>query len=158
MTQDVQPVPERYGTVTPSLTVEGCAEALEFYREALDAEVLASMEGPGGKVWHAEMRIGDSVVMLNDEFPEQGHGGPRRLGGTPVSLYVYVEDVDTVFRRVVDAGAEAEMEPEDMFWGDRMCAVVDPFGHRWTIATHVEDVDPGEMERRQRKAMEEWGG
>lgn len=158
MTGDAQPVPEDYGTVTPSLTVDGCAEALAFYEEALGAEVLFRSEGPGGKVWHAEIRVGDSRVMLNDEFPEHGSSAPTTLGGSAVSLWTYVEDVDAAFRRMVEAGAEGEMEPEDMFWGDRMASAVDPWGHRWSLATHLEDVSPGELERRQQAALEEWGG
>lgn len=156
MTDDVSPVPDQYGTVTPSLTISGCAEAIEFYDRALGAEELSRAEGPGGSVWHAEVRIGDSIVMLNDEFPDHGSVAPPSLGGSPVSLWIYVEDVDAAFERAVEAGAEATMEPGDMFWGDRMCAIVDPYGHEWSIATRVEDLSPEEMEERQEAALEEW--
>lgn len=156
MSREVEPIPERFGAVTPSLTIDGAAEAIEFYREALGAELLSSADGPGGQVWHAEIDVGGSVVMLNDAFPEHGSVAPTSLGGTPVTMWVYVEDVDAAFRRAVDAGAEATMEPEDMFWGDRMAGVRDPFGHEWSLATHVEDVDPEEMQRRQREARKAW--
>lgn len=158
MSEDVQPVPEEYGTVTPSLTVDGCGEALAFYEEALGAEVLSRAGGPGGKVWHAEIRVGDSRIMVNDEFPGHGASAPTTLGGSSVSLWLYVEDADAAWRRMVDAGAEGEMEPEDMFWGDRMGSVIDPWGHRWSLATRVEDLSPEELERRQQEALEEWGG
>lgn len=154
---DVRAIPQGYHTVTPSLTVKGCAEAIEFYRDAFGAEEAMRSDGPGGVVWHAEIRIGDSPVMLNDEFPDRGVTGPSTLGGSPVTLWLYVEDVDAAYRRAVDAGAESTMEPDDMFWGDRMCAVEDPYGHKWSLATHVEDVSPEEMQRRMEKARQEWG-
>lgn len=156
MADNVNPIPEGYGTVTPSLTVRDCAKALDFYKEALGAEERMRAPGPEGSVWHAEIQVGDSVVMLNDEYPEQGARGPQTLGGTPVGMWVYVEDVDAAFERAVDAGAEPSMPPADMFWGDRMGSVVDPFGHKWTFATHVEDVSPEEMQKRQKEAMEQW--
>lgn len=158
MSGDVNPVPERYGSVTASLTVDGCAEAIEFYREALGAKLVSKADGPGGRVWHAEIEIGDSVVMLNDEFPEHGSVAPPSVGVSPVKVWLYVEDVDAAFRRAVDAGAEAAMEPDDMFWGDRMASVVDPFGHRWSLASRVEELSPQEMARRPEEALEDWGG
>lgn len=157
MSDNVSPIPEGYHTITPSLTIRDCAKAIEFYQEAFGAEERMRAPGPDGSVWHAEIQIGDSVVMLNDEFPEQGAHGPQALGGSPVGMWVYVEDVDQAFERAVDAGAEVSMPPADMFWGDRMGALVDPFGHKWTLATHVEDVSPEEMKERQKAAMEEWG-
>jgi PhnB protein len=156
MATDVKPIPDGYRTVTPALTIRDCARAIEFYKKAFGAQERMRAEGPGGKVWHAEVTIGDSIVMVNDEFPEQGGVAPSTIGGTPVGLWIYSEDVDAAYARAVEAGAETDMEPGDMFWGDRMCALRDPFGHKWTIATHVEDVSPEEMERRQKKAMEEW--
>lgn len=158
MSGEIAPVPERYGSVTPSLTVDGCAEAIDFYERALGAELIQKADGPGGRVWHAEIEVGGSVVMLNDEFPEHGSVAPPSLGGSPVTIWLYVEDVDAAFRRAVDAGAEATMEPEDMFWGDRMASVVDPFGHRWSLASRVEELSPEEMARRQEEALEDWGG
>lgn len=158
MTGEVNPVPEQYGSVTPSLTIRDCAEAIEFYERALGAEEISRAEGPGGSVWHAEIRVGDSIVMVNDEYPDQGSVSPEALGGSPVSLWVYVEDVDAAFERAVEAGAEATMEPDDMFWGDRMCAIVDPYGHEWSLASRVEDLSREEMERRQAEALEEWEG
>ncbi len=157
MADNVKPIPEGYHTITPSLTVRDCARALEFYKEALGAEERMRAPGPDGSVWHAEIQIGDSVVMLNDEYPEQGARGPQSLGGSPVGMWVYVEDIDAAFEKAVEAGAEVTMPPADMFWGDRMGSVVDPFGHKWTFASHVEDVSPEEMEKRQKAAMEEWG-
>jgi PhnB protein len=157
MADQVHPIPEGYHTITPSLTMPDCAGAIDFYKEAFGAEERMRAPGPGGSVWHAEIQIGDSVVMLNDEFPEQGAHGPQALGGSPVGMWVYVEDVDAAFEKAVAAGAEVSMPPADMFWGDRMGALVDPFGHKWTLASHVEDVSPEEMKDRQKAAMEEWG-
>ena len=153
MATEVRPVPEGYRTITPSLTIHDCARAIEFYKEAFGAVERSRFEGPGGKVWHAEIMIGDSIVMLNDEFPDYGSLAPTTIGGTSVALWAYVEDVDEAYARAVKAGAEADMEPDDMFWGDRMCALRDPFGHKWTIATHVEDVGPEDMKRRQEAMM-----
>lgn len=149
------PIPDAYHTITPALTVSDCERALTFYKEAFGAEELMRADGPGGKIWHAEIKIGDSIVMVNDEFPEQGAVAPSGAG-SPVGLWIYSEDVDAAYERAVEAGAISDMEPEDMFWGDRMCALRDPFGHKWTIATHVEDVSPEEMEARQQAAMEQW--
>ena len=157
MAENVNPIPEGYATVTASLTVRDCAKALDFYKEALGAEERSRAPGPNETVWHAEIQVGDSVVMLNDEYPEQGARGPQSLGGTPVGLWLYVEDVEAAFEQAVDAGAEVSMPPADMFWGDRMGSVVDPFGHKWTFASRVEEVSPEEMEKRQKEAMEQWG-
>ncbi len=135
----VQPVPDRNHTVTPHLVIKGAKEALDFYQRALGAELEGSFESPDGQsVMHAEIKIGDSIVMIADEFP--GTTSPGTLGGTTVTLHLYVEDTDALFQRAVDAGCTAEMPPMDAFWGDRYATVLDPFGHRWSIATHLRDM------------------
>jgi uncharacterized glyoxalase superfamily protein PhnB len=146
----VRPIPEGYHTLTPSLTVHNASEAIEFYKRAFGAQELARAPAPDGRrIWHAELKIGDSRLMLNDEFPEMGGGrGPRSLGGTPTSLHLYVEDADAVFKRAVEAGAKVSMPLMDAFWGDRYGKVTDPFGHEWGIATHKEDVSEKEQRRR----------
>jgi PhnB protein len=144
----VQPVPEGYNTVTPYLAVENAAEAIEFYGRAFGAKERARMEGPGGAVMHAELEIGDSLIMLSDPFPQASTKPPKELGGTSVSVFLYVEDIDALYKQAVGAGATSIAEPDDMFWGDRFGAVQDPFGHTWTIATHVEEVAPEELQRR----------
>lgn len=150
---DVQPIPEGYHSLTPYLTVHDAAAALDFYREAFGAEETFRMDGPQGKVVHAEMKIGDSHVMLADELEAWGNRSPRSLGGTATSLMIYVDDSDAVFRQAVDAGATEVMPVQDHFYGDRSGSVEDPFGHRWTVATHVEDVPPEDLERRAKEAM-----
>jgi PhnB protein len=147
----VKPIPEGYHSVTPYLIVNDAAGALKFYDKAFDAKEFVRMP-MGDKVGHAEIRIGDSVVMLSDEWPDMGMLGPKSRGGTAVSLVIYVEGVDEVFKRAVNAGATEERPVQNQFYGDRSGTLVDPFGHRWTVATHVEDVSPEEMGRR----MEEW--
>ncbi len=144
----VKPVPDGYHTLTPQLTVRGAAEALDFYRRAFGAVELMRKVGPDGKVMHAEVRIGDSIVMLNDEFPNYDTRSPATLGGASGSLYVYVADVDAAFTRAVGAGASVVMPLQNMFWGDRCGKVQDPFGHAWNLSTHVEDVAPEELDRR----------
>ena len=148
--QTVRPIPQGFHSLTPSLTVHNAAEAIEFYKRAFGAQELSRAPAPDGKkIWHAEVKIGDSRLMLNDEFPEMGGGkAPRSLGGTTSSLHFYVENTDAVFKRAVDAGATADMPPSDMFWGDRYAKVTDPFGHSWGIATHIEDVSEAEQRRR----------
>ena len=143
----VEPVPQGYHSVTPYLIVDGAAAALAFYRNAFGAEELFRMP-MGERIGHAEMRIGDSTVMLADEWPDMGYVGPKTRGGSTVILMIYVPDVDAVFARAVAAGAIEERAVQDHFYGDRSGNLVDPFGHRWTIATHVEDVSPAEMQRR----------
>jgi len=143
-----KPVPEGYHTVTPYLVLQGAAAALDFYKRAFSAEELVRMPGPGGRVMHAEIKIGDSMVMLADESPERGYRGPHALGGTPVSICLYVEDVDSLAAQAVAAGAKAIRPVEDQFYGDRSGTFSDPYGHQWTISTHVEDVSPEEMHRR----------
>jgi PhnB protein len=148
-----QPIPEGYHTVTPYLAVEDATEAIEYYTKAFDAKERVRMETPDGKVGHAELEIVDSLVMLSDPFPQASTKPPNELGGTSVSVFMYVEDVDAVVKRAVDAGAMVTMEVADQFWGDRFGSVKDPFGHLWSIATHVEDVPPEEMAERAKAAM-----
>ena len=145
MTAKVQPIPEGMHTVTPHLICEGAADAIEFYKKAFNAEETARMPGPGGKLMHAAVRIGNSTVMLADAFPEHGGLGPKALKGSPVTMHVYVTDADAVFERAVAAGATVRMPIADMFWGDRYGQVTDPFGHHWSIATHVRDLTPEQM-------------
>lgn len=147
------PIPEGYHSVTAYLSLNNAAKAIEYYRNAFGAVEKVRMPGPGGKIMHAEIQIGDSVVMLADEFPEMGHKGPQTLGGTPVSLLLYVKDVDSVVKQAVSYGAEIKRPIENQFYGDRMGTIVDPFGHVWSVATHVEDVSPEEMENRMAKYM-----
>lgn len=148
MPQAVKPIPDGYHSVTPYLIVNDAAKAIEFYKAAFGATELFRMAQPDGRVGHAEIRIGDSHVMLADEFPEMGARSPRTIGGSPVSLLVYVPDVDTVVARAVSAGAQLTRPVADQFYGDRSGVVTDPFGHSWFVSTHVEDVPPDELERR----------
>ena len=149
----VKPIPEGYRTVTPYLAVDDAAEAIEYYKKAFGAKERVRMETPDEKIGHAELEIGDSLVMLSDPIPEATTRTPKELGGTSASVFLYVEDVDAVVKRAVDAGATVTMEVADQFWGDRFGSVQDPFGHSWSIATHVEDVPPEEMAERAKKAM-----
>jgi PhnB protein len=148
MAKDTQAIPKGYHTVTPSLVVAGAAKAIDFYKKALGAEELMRFPAPDGSVMHAEIKIGDSIIMLGDEMPEQGGRGPKSIGGTPVSFFVYKDDVDTAWKRAVDAGAKQIMPLDNQFWGDRTGCLEDPFGHRWWLAQHMEDVSPEEMQRR----------
>jgi PhnB protein len=149
----VKPIPEGYHTVTPYLAVDDAVEAIEYYKNAFGATERVRMEAPGGKIGHAELEIGDALVMLSDPLPQFSTRPPTELGGTSVSVFMYVEDVDAVVKRAVDAGATITMEVADQFWGDRFGSVQDPFGHLWSIATHVEDVPPEEMAERAKAAM-----
>jgi PhnB protein len=149
----VKAIPEGHHTATPYLTVDGAAKALEFYKKAFGAEETKRMDMAGGKIMHAEFRIGDSPIMLADEMPQMGNKSPKTLGGTPVSIMLYVPDVDAVFKRAITAGATERMAVMDQFYGDRTGALVDPFGHTWTIATHKEDVSSAEMKRRGEEFM-----
>lgn len=149
----VNPIPEGMHTVTPHLICAGADQAIEFYKNAFDAVELSRMPGPDGKVMHASIRIGDSVIMLNDEMPQWGSFGPKHLKGSPVTIHLYVENADAVFEQAVRAGAKVTMPVADMFWGDRYGKVEDPFGHQWSIGTHVRDVSPEEMQ----KAMAQMG-
>ena len=141
-------IPDEYPRVTPYLHVDGAKAAIDFYTTVLGAEERMRMPGPDGRIGHAELAIGDSMIMLADEFPDMGVVGPRTVGGTPVTIHVYVEDVDSVFDQAVKAGAKAVRPVEDKFYGDRGGEFEDPFGHRWSIASHIEDLTPEEMEKR----------
>lgn len=149
----VKPVPEGYHTVTPYLAVDDASAAIEYYKKAFGAKERVRMDAPGGKIGHAEIEIGDSLVMLSDPLPQATTRPPAELGGTSASVFLYVEDVDTVVRRAVDSGATVTTEVADQFWGDRFGTIRDPFGHIWSIATHVEDVAPEEMAARAKDAM-----
>lgn len=147
----VKKIPDGYSAVTPYLTVQGAAQAIEFYKKAFGAEEVMRFPMPDGKIAHAEVRIGGSIVMLHDEAPQWKAFSPQTIGDSPVSIMLYVEDVDAVVKRAVEAGAMLTMEVADQFYGDRSGAVKDPFGHKWHVATHVEDVEPDEMRRRAEK-------
>ncbi len=149
----VQPIPEGYPQVTPYLCVDGANAAIEFYATVFGATERVRMPGPNGTVGHAELQLGDSLIMLSDEYPEMGMRGPKTIGGTPVTISVYVEDVDGIFDKAVAAGATALRPVENQFYGDRTGQFEDPFGHRWSVATHVEDVPPDEMAKRAAQAM-----
>jgi PhnB protein len=150
---DVKPIPDGYPRVMAYLTIDGAAPAIDFYRTVLGAEERLRMGGPDGKVGHAELQIGDSVLMLADEFPGMSAPSPKALGGTPVTVMVYVEDVDKTFATALGAGATEISAVQNQFYGDRSGQFEDPFGHRWNVATHVEDVPPAEMEKRAAEAM-----
>lgn len=145
MTTKVDPIPQDMHSVTPHLVCEGAADAIEFYKKAFNAAELMRMPGPNGRIMHASVRIGDSTIMLADDFPEYGGFGPKALKGSPVTLHLYVPDVDASFAQAVGAGAAVRMPVQDMFWGDRYGQVTDPFGHNWSLATHIRDVTPEEM-------------
>ena len=145
--------PEGYHSVTPYLTLDDAAGAIEFYKRAFGAKERMRMDAPDGKIGHAELEIGDSLVMLADAFPQSSTKSPRELGGCTGGVFLYVEDVDAVVQRAVDDGATVTMEVADQFWGDRFGSITDPFGHSWSLATHVEDVPPEEMGERSKAAM-----
>lgn len=144
----VNPIPEGYHSLVPYLIVQGAAQAIAFYKEVFGATETMRFPGPDGKIGHAEIRVGDSRLMLADEMPGHGFSGPATLGGTPVGLLVYVEDVDACAAKAVAAGAKQVKPVQDQFYGDRSGTFTDPFGHLWTIATHIEDVPPAEIQRR----------
>jgi PhnB protein len=148
MPQPVKPIPDGYHAVTPYLIIRGAARAIEFYKQVFGATEVMRLGGSEGKIGHAELRIGDSVIMMADEYPEMGARSPETIGGTPVMILVYVTDVDAVFARALAAGAKQVRPIADQFYGDRSGTMTDPFGHNWTIATHKEDVPPAEIERR----------
>jgi PhnB protein len=147
-------VPEGFHTVTPQLTFDNAAQAIEWYKQALGAQELSRAPGPDGKIMHAELRIGDSKIMLNDAV--MGNKGPKMLGGSPASLWLYVEDCDTLFNRAVNAGGQVRMPMADQFWGDRCGSVSDPHGYSWTIATHKEDLTREEIEQRQEQFFKQF--
>jgi len=150
----VKPIPEGYHTLTPFFTVRDAVRAIEFYKQAFGAQERGVMKGPDGKVMHAELKIGDSIVMLADEFPEFGSLAPESGAGTSMGLHIYVNNVDEAFDRAVKAGAQVEMPVVDQFWGDRYGRLKDPFGHKWSIATHVKDMSADEMKHSMDEAME----
>lgn len=152
---DVKPIPDGYPRVIPYLCVDGAADAIGFYTEVLGATERMRMADPAGRVGHAELEIGDSLIMLSDEYPEMDVVGPKTVGGSPVTVSVYVEDVDAVFAAALAAGATETRPVENQFYGDRSGQFVDPFGHKWNVATHVEDVPPDEMEKRAAEAMQQ---
>jgi PhnB protein len=148
----VKPIPDGMHTVTPHLICAGAADAIEFYKKAFNAVDLGRMMGPQGKLLHGAIRIGDSTVMLADEFPDWGAFGPKSLKSSPVTIHLYVEDVDAFVAHAAAAGAKITMPLQDMFWGDRYCKLEDPFGHQWSVATHIRDVSPDEMQQAAQKA------
>ena len=150
---DVKPIPDGYPQVSPYLCIDGAGDAIEFYGNVFGATERTRMSAPDGKVGHAELQIGDSVIMLSDEYPEAGVRSPKAVGGTPVVISIYVEDVDAVFNRALEGGATAVGPVKDEFYGDRSGQFEDPFGHRWSVATHIEDVPPDEMAKRAAEAM-----
>ncbi len=150
---DVQPIPEGFHTATPHLVVSDAAAAIEFYQKAFGAEEVSRMPGPEGKIMHAAIRIGDSPVMLNDEFPNMGTLGPKAIGGSAVTIHLYVKDADAVWDSATNAGAKVVVPIADMFWGDRYGVIEDPFGHRWSIATHTRDLTPEQVMEGEQKAF-----
>jgi PhnB protein len=154
MKKQVQPIPPGFHTLTPHLVVKNASNAIEFYKKAFGAEEIRRAPAPDGKsLMHAELQIGDSRLMLVDEFPEMDCRGPQSIGGTPVTIHMFVKDVDAAFSRAVAAGAEVKMPLDNMFWGDRYGVLTDPFGHSWSLATHKEDVTPEEIAKRVRDAF-----
>jgi PhnB protein len=148
-----KPIPEGYATLTTYLAVDDAAKAIEFYKRAFGAKETVRMPAPDGKIGHAELEIGDSRIMLSDPFPQSSTRPPKELGGASASVFMYAEDVDAVVQKAVDEGATVTMEVADQFWGDRFGVVTDPFGHVWSIATHVEDLTPEEIAERGKAAM-----
>jgi PhnB protein len=158
MSSSVRPIPEGYHSITPYLIVSDATGAIAFYKQAFGAAEVMRMPAPDGKIGHAELRIGDSKIMLADEFPDMGARGPKAFGGSPVSLHLYVEDVDATAKRALAAGAKEVRPIKDQFYGDRLGTVEDPFGHHWHISTHKEDLSPDELKRRAAQAMGQGGG
>jgi PhnB protein len=145
---NVKPIPENYHAVTPYLFVKGAAKAIDFYKNVFGATEMMRMPGPDGQIMHAELKIGDSVIMLSDEHPQMNAISPQTLGGSPVLLHVYMQDVDAVVQKATSAGAKLLQPVKDQFYGDRSGTIADPFGHIWSVATHVEDVSPEELRKR----------
>jgi uncharacterized glyoxalase superfamily protein PhnB len=147
MAKKAQAIPKGHHSVTPSLIVAGAAKAIDFYKKAFGAEELMRFAGPDGSIMHAELRIGDSIIMLGDEMPDQGARGPRSIGGSPVSFFMYGENVDAAWKKAVDAGAKPVMPLADQFWGDRTGCLEDPFGHQWWLAQHIQDLTEEELQK-----------
>ena len=152
MPTNVQPIPQGFHSITPYLVVNDAARALDFYQRAFGAKEIMRMDGPNGKISHAEVKIGDSVLMLSDEMPGTNTRSPQSLRGSTVSIFLYVENVDKVFHQATSAGAKIDTPLADMFWGDRFGKLTDPFGHSWSLATHKEDVAPNELAKRAKEA------
>jgi len=155
MAAKVKANPKGYHTITPNIVIRDAARAIDFYKKAFGAEETMRMPGPGGKVMHAELKIGDSIVMLADEMPEMGSKSPKAYGGSPVNFYVYLGNVDAAWKRAVDAGAKVVMPLADMFWGDRTGRLEDPFGHSWSLAEHIKDVTPEEIKKGQEASFKQ---
>jgi PhnB protein len=149
-----KPIPEGYRSVNVILTVDDAAKAIDFYKQAFGAKEISRLP-MGDKIGHAELQIGDTRIMLNDEFPERNNLGPKSIGGTPFGLIVYTPDVDSAFRQAISAGATEKSPVEDQFWGDRMGTLTDPFGHSWSIATHLEDVPPEQFQERMAQSQKQ---
>ncbi len=156
MPNPVQPIPTGFHSVQPYLVVNDAARAIDFYQRAFGAKENFRMAGPDGKIGHAELKIGDSTIMISDETPQSGTRSPRSLGGTTCGIFLYVPDVDTTFRQAVSAGAKQDQPVQDQFWGDRYGRLTDPFGHSWSLATHKENVPPEELKKRAKAAMEKF--
>ncbi len=154
---NAKPIPEGYHTLTPHITVRNAARAIEFYKQAFGAGVRGVINGPGGNIMHAELKIGDSILMLNDEYPDMKVLSPLGLGGSATTLHLYVEDVDAAFSRAVAAGAKLTMPVSDAFWGDRYGQLEDPFGHKWSLATHKADLTKEEIEKAAQAFFAEMG-
>jgi PhnB protein len=148
MSNSVKPIPEGFHSITPYMTISNAAEAIEFYKQAFGAEELVRMAAPDGKIGHAEIKIGNCIIMLADEFPEMGRRSAQTLGGSPVGLHIYLEDVDSAFQRAIEAGATVVRPLANQFYGDRSGSVSDPYGNEWSLGTHIEEVTPEEMHRR----------
>ena len=157
MPTQTKPIPPGFHTATPYLTLNDAARAIDFYKRAFGAQEVMRMDGPGGKIGHAEIKIGDSMIMLADEMPGCGSRSPQSLSGTTGGIFLYVENADKVFNQAVSAGAQVETPLADMFWGDRYGRLKDPFGHSWSVATHKEDVAPAEMSKRMQEAVAKMG-
>lgn len=149
-----RPIPEGYRSVNVILTVDDGKKAIDFYKQAFGAKEISRLP-MGDKIGHAELQIGDTRIMLNDEYPDHGNLGPNARGGTPVGLLIYTDDVDSAFRKAIDAGGTETMPVKDQFWGDRMGGLTDPFGHKWSIATHVEDVPPEQFQERMAESQQQ---
>lgn len=149
-----KPIPDGYHSITPTLTIKGASEAIEFYKKAFDAKEIFRFEGPDGKsIMHAEIKIGDSAIMLNDEMPQMGCLSPQSTGSTSSGIFMYVQDADAVFNKAVSAGAKPQMPMMDAFWGDRFGSIIDPFGHVWAISTRKKDMTPEEMKKAGQEAF-----
>ena len=149
----VQKIREGFNTLTPYIVVDGAEKAIEFYKKAFGAQVVDVSKGPDGKVYNAQLKFGNSMLMLNDEFPDYGSVGPTKMGGSPVTIHMSVEDVDSLWKKALDAGCEVTMPLADQFWGDRYGSVIDPFGHKWSMSTHIADPTPEEMEEKMKEMM-----